>query len=374
MRLFSKCLITAVFALTLLISTSCAEKIDPAKLPDGSDVKTVNGLRILHLNGTHEENGLKTGKAFRARIQFINNGYMKTFLKLTGGKENALVVARKFEEFIPERFKEEMRGIATGAELPYDDILLLNCFMEVYKMGCTNHIAWGDMTKDNKLIHGRNIDFPDKDQGHLNMVILAYEIEGKEKVLSITWPGMVGILTGMNESKLCLAINELFDFDPTIQSMPYPLFYRIILEDCKTLAEAEKMLMDMKPNTPNIVVVSSGKELTAIEAEVIPGQGTAIVKPDDNWLTVANSAISTKFRQKDCDRRKTSIEFMKTNKGEITVDLIKELLNKATLGELNILSVVMKPEEMELEIAYEKLPASQGPWHKLKWSDCFSTQ
>ena len=350
------------------------ENIDPSKLKDGKDVRVVNGVRILYLDGTHKENGVKIGKSFRSRIHFLKNGYMKTFFTITGGKEKTLIKAKKMEKFIPKRFIEEMQGIATGSGISYDDILILNCFMEIYKIGCSNHVAWGNMTKDGKLIHARNLDFPDKDKAHANLVILAYAIKGKKKILTITWPGVVGVLTGMNEDKLCLTIDELFHFGRKIQSMPYHFFYRMLLEDCKTLAEAEAKIKKRKANTANIIVVSSGLERTAFEAEVVPNKGAAFVKPEGNWLTVTNNAITTEFRQKDCWRRKLALEYMKANKGQLDTKKMKKLLKKTNMGILNILAVVMEPEEMKMEIAYEKIPATQGPWHTLKWSDCFKAK
>lgn len=106
----------------------------------------------IHLRGTPYERGLDHGKRLRHRIRAFYTKLLTTallpnlnreqpsiagFLTRYAGPDYAdgkfsyrvlLEMALTVEKKLPERYKEEMRGIAEGAGLTYEQILILNTF------------------------------------------------------------------------------------------------------------------------------------------------------------------------------------------------------------------------------------------------------
>lgn len=109
---------------------------------------------VVHLRGSPYERGMQHGKRFSNRIRSLYAGLLTnsilpflnrerpdiaSFLsryeeeRYDGGRfsyQLMLESAQHMEQFIPAPYIEEMRGIADGASLPYEDILVLNTFLD----------------------------------------------------------------------------------------------------------------------------------------------------------------------------------------------------------------------------------------------------
>ena len=67
---------------------------------------------------------------------------------------------RRTSPFIPQRYKEEMRGVADGAGLPLKDIQFANIFPALFH--CSGFAVFGEATKGGRLLHGRILDYLSK--------------------------------------------------------------------------------------------------------------------------------------------------------------------------------------------------------------------
>ncbi|MFW5739041.1 MAG: hypothetical protein ACOC1F_01600, partial [Myxococcota bacterium] len=109
---------------------------------------------VMRLRGSPYERGLAHGKRFENRIRSLYAGLLTNsilpflnrerpdiaeFLTRYEGEEYddgrfsyllMLESARHMQQFIPPAYLEEMRGISDGSGIPYEDILVLNTFMD----------------------------------------------------------------------------------------------------------------------------------------------------------------------------------------------------------------------------------------------------
>ena len=61
---------------------------------------------------------------------------------------------------IPDKYLNEMKGVANGSSLSLDEIGVLNIIHDTTNLVlCCGAIVWGDATVDGKLIHVRSGDF-----------------------------------------------------------------------------------------------------------------------------------------------------------------------------------------------------------------------
>jgi hypothetical protein len=112
------------------------------------------GLHVLHLRGTAYERGLQHGKALSSQVKSFYTTMLATSLLPYLNREHATIAgalkvyagpeyqngqfsvkllrdsAKSLESFMPADFRDELRGIADGSGLPYDDVLVLNTFVD----------------------------------------------------------------------------------------------------------------------------------------------------------------------------------------------------------------------------------------------------
>ncbi len=126
------------------------------------------------------------------------------------------VYSEKIRDCHPS-FVEEMEGVATGAQVSYDDIVLLNAQINILlerggKKGlegllCSSFASWGDGTKKGNLVMGHNDDgvrFTDQ----FLVLLDAAPTEGYRFAVPIM-PGYLGYHTVVNESGFCAVGNAL---------------------------------------------------------------------------------------------------------------------------------------------------------------------
>ncbi len=125
------------------------------------------------------------------------------------------------------------------------------------------------------VLFGRNLDYPSMGYIHEHTLVTVYRPTGKHAFVSVGFPGLVGVLSGMNDAGLCLAVLEVYDakdgeprFDG--QGVPYALCHRRLLEECTTIAEAKKLLESM-PRTSLLNLAVADRTGTAV-FEVTPKQ------------------------------------------------------------------------------------------------------
>ena len=103
---------------------------------------------LVRVSGTHREMGRQIGEACRPQVQhsiadahvLIDAAYDQ--LELTW--EGAKIQSHKYLPFAEERYPkyvDEMRGIAEGANVAFDDVMTLNAMKQSLQMLCISRAA-----------------------------------------------------------------------------------------------------------------------------------------------------------------------------------------------------------------------------------------
>jgi len=109
--------------------------------------------------------------------------------------------------YFPFEFGTEIRGCASELGVPFGWLSLFNMGYEVTD-GCTSIVA---QTKDNKILHVRNMDFWDGIwlTNHLKNLTIQVDYHSKGKVLfhATSFAGYVGVLSGMRPQGYSISID-----------------------------------------------------------------------------------------------------------------------------------------------------------------------
>jgi len=212
-----------------------------------------DGQRMLTLWGTPRERGFAQGYLLAEEIL---DGVTHDFQHIMNAQFRQLYNALVTKVVVPrftfsDRELAEIEGLFAGvkARLPAErlqlealgrpfeliDLKALNTFGDWYGLGCSSLAAWGELTKDGKLLVGRNFDFPAFDLVLKHQYVFVRAPDGDlPGQVGVTYPGCIGTLTGMNVHGVFVAIHDV-RVKPTLdkalrRNVPRLLAVRRLLE------------------------------------------------------------------------------------------------------------------------------------------------
>ncbi len=188
--------------------------------------------------------------------------------------------ARTLQEHIPPAYLDEMEGIAVGADLPYDAILLENVFLTLAEQPspltlltlpahCTNVVALGDATSMGQVLHGSTLDWGMRDVLKGRTCALVMEPSAGHPFVSVTWPGMVGTLRAMGAQGLAITEESCAaPRDSTLDGVPINILMRQVVQHASGLEEAVRRVTEAPGTCGYKVTISDGRALDARVVEV----------------------------------------------------------------------------------------------------------
>ncbi len=319
--------------------------------------------------GSGLQMGQQIGKQYAAQITPIQHTFLATAVVMTQKSKAALYAqAGEIAKNIAPEDLDEIRGLAEGSGLTYEDMLFLNCFYDLTTttIFCRQIAAWGRDTADGELIHGRNLDWPDYPGQPLekyNLIVNERPTEGVES-LTLCWPGFAGVLTGANKEGLTVAFNQLTA--PRQERAAEPTFFTLkrVLRSCKTAAEAVKLIQDAKPLGSGCVLISDAKNKTAVVVEIYAGRvGVRQAGKNEAMICCANHATTDAAPE---NRRSGPADWplcrvaRKLGK-PLTADLTRQCLaDPEVLQDINMLSVVFLPRANKMLLSCGRMRAAEG--------------
>jgi hypothetical protein len=209
---------------------------------------------VVIVSGNAFEMGVQYGQQARDLIA-RNIAIIKSrTLPIWGSWDEIIKKMDLYEGIVDEKAPEivEMwKGIAEGANLSYDDILLINLSLPLMIMApselvseekeqCSHISVWGNATKDKKLIAGANLD-QGWNTGSYTVVLIAYPEKGNAFITTPPWAGEVAGSLGMNSKGLVTlgsAGQAAREEDGQIGFPNFAAKIKILLE-CDTIEQAK---------------------------------------------------------------------------------------------------------------------------------------
>ena len=311
----------------------------------------VEPFPLIEISGPPRERGRQYGQKAAGRIKKGTTHYFAQLKELSLDAKGVAALVRDYlpviEAFEPS-YIEEMRGIAEGADVPFEDIVLLNARTEIIKLanpairarlktpdepdGCTGIVALPQATADGRLIHAQNWDW--KRECAETAVVLKVRRDDGPDLMTFTEAGALG-RCGFNAVGIAITANYLeSDRDYRQVGVPLALIRRKVLEN-EHLALAMRAVYCTKKSAANNMIVSH-REGVAIDFECAPDE-TFQVHPQNGLLVHANHFVSPvalgklkdtgPFNTPDSLYRDIRVrDLLQPHIGSITFDTVKSAL------------------------------------------------
>lgn len=255
------------------------------------------GVPVVELAGTPQEIGTSHGRQLGESIHVLHEKYLKVFMSGRARQMIAMAAATAYQKLMLPAHQTELKSLAAQVGYSEAETMLAQCFLDITpRFACSTITLPADASPDGVARFGRNLDFPSLNVADKYSVLFIVRPEGKYAFASIGWPGLIGVLSGMNEHGLALANMEV-DRGPRMPSaMPYTMLYRSILENCCDVNEAIAFLEKTPRQTANNLMLMDAAGNRAV-AEITPQ--SVHVRRGEN----AKALISTNH-QRDQDQDK----------------------------------------------------------------------
>lgn len=261
------------------------------------DLWSADGLPVVVVSGSPREMGRRYGQAVSDLIHRGMNDYLyKRVIQDQGySMEYLLECARAMLPHIAPEYVEEMKGVAEGAGVTFDQVLAMHAHADVVHYGhdwgkqerepgqaagCSNFAAWGPLTVDGALIHGRNLDWTIGSGVQESAVVYVGIPQRGHPFALVTYAGMIGAVTGMSARGITFGEMTSQTGDETLAGEPLFIVCRRILQYSDDIESAMQIVRDYPGTTGWNFIIASGPEHTARACEVDAGD-KVIMLPDD---------------------------------------------------------------------------------------------
>jgi len=260
---------------------------------------------------------------------------------------------RKLYLHVPNELQVEIFGLSKFASSDYHHIappfirsLYLHAAHDIghalsdwAMVGCTSVALWGPETEDGELLIGRNFDFYAGDDFANEKVITFIRPNKGIPFASVSWPGMLGVVSGMNLEGITVTMNAGKSSIPLKAKKPISILAREILQYCSTIEEAIDMANNSEVFVSESLMIGSAKDKKSVLIEIAP-KNIGVYEVENNQLVCSNHFQSEAFRS---DKRNNN--HIKESHSKYRFERLTELLDESTKMNPLRLSEILRNRE-----------------------------
>lgn len=361
-----------VLIVALLAPAARADK--PFRYPEGKhgkgELKYVNGVPLLTVAGSPEEIGEQIGTLAIKPVKGLQKLF-KDFLKYQGGDKIWPFLVKGCDQLVkqmPADHRKELDAMARASGFDREVLVVANTILDVMKIGgCSTLVVEPERSATGQLLFGRNLDFPPLG-GTLPQytLVTVYRPKGKHGFVAIGFPGVLGAPSAMNDAGLCMASNEIrkaADGSPSFNPKGVPMVscFRRLLEECASVAEAEKLMRSVKPTTMGSLTLCDKKEGAVFE---VTTQTVAVRRAVKGLFCCTNHFLCEGLAPEAKCWRYPILQKCQAMPKLKLADVARKL-HEVNQGQFTIQSMIFEPAALKLHLAFGKGPCTGKPLKEL---------
>lgn len=332
---------------------------------NAAELRFIEGLPVVTVQGSPEEIGEQLGHLLKKQLAQLITKQEKfaSGFGLTQPPAVLTKTAKLLLPWFPEAHRQELQALAKAGEIDEGLLILGNLMYELSRFpACSTLTVEPSRSKSGTPLFGRNLDFPTFGFLDKYSLVVIYRPTGKHAFASVSFPGFVGVSSGINDAGLCVAQLEVgnsaekaagFNFAGT----PVALCFRRLLEECTTVDEAEKLLREQSRLIMCNLAVCDRKQAAVLE--ITPN--TVARRSADRGLCACTNHFRTQglALAGGCDRYKKLEGAQQLD--QLTVADVAKYLHAVCQGEGTIQTMVFEPATVTAHLSLGPLPSSAQP-------------
>ena len=241
---------------------------------------------------------------------------------------------------VKDEYKIEIEGISKYASDKYDYIAdkylrtmylhsahdIGHAMQDLALVGCSSFAVWGKNTADGNLLVARNFDFYAGDEFAMEKVISFIDPDEGYKFMSVSWAGMIGVMSGMNDKGLTVTINAGKSDVPLIAKTPISLVAREIVQYASNINEAIDIAKKREIFVSESILVGSTADNKAVIIEMSP-DNFGVYEVENTSKLICSNHFQSEAYQMDHN----NLEHIANSHSQYRYDRMEELLNKTEI-------------------------------------------
>lgn len=318
-------------------------------------LEKVDGYLVLHVKGTPYEMGYQQGVLLKEDVRknmynLLNDKGDTTLVELGPIKlkpRQAIETIIQIQKpYTPQKYVDEMRGLAAGAEIAYVDVRATNFIPEMFH--CSGFSIANSATRDGTLYHGRVLDYACDWKLQEHAVLVVAEPKGGIPFVNVSYAGFIGSVTGMNMKSV--SIGEMGGGGLGHWSgVPMAFLVREVLETAKDLDEAVAVFRDNDRTCEYYYVIADGKTNRSVGVAT-SWEKMELIQPGEGHPLLPNpvkdaALLSAGDRYQELSKR------VKQGHGTFTAESAIQLMSRPVAMKSNLHNVLFEPKSTKLWVA-----------------------
>jgi len=255
--------------------------------------------QVLVLRGSPLEMGRQHGHLLKKSVRTVTTGTLLWTARQKLSRAQLKAIAKAFDPHLPERYKQELRGLAEGSGVPLEELILVHAMPS--RLHCSGAAVANSMTRNGKLYHTRSLDYAldlgsdDRLQNHAVLIIR----QPKDGIANAVpaWGGFLGSVTGLNLRGISVGEMGSNSSDESYAGIPMIFLIREVLRRSNTLDEAVSIFRKGPRTCGFNYIVGSGQELNAVALEVTRNHFFVSGMGDEKENVAPHSALPDAVRR-----------------------------------------------------------------------------
>lgn len=326
----------------------------------GARLEIKDGQRTCWLTGTPYEMGKRHGELLKAEMRKVTDstlyvvGFAYSVAKGSWFLNDIRDAWKRLEPHCDKAHLEELRGLAEGSGIAYDEGKIANVFPELFH--CSGFAISGDATVGGKLYHGRVLDYMTQIGLQHAQVDFITKREGCRGFVNIGYAGFIGCVSGMNDAQISLG--EMGgrgegNWDGT----PMAFLMRQVLEKSENLNQALKIFANAKRTCEYYYIVADGKTRSAVGVAAWP-EKIQFIKQGEAHERLPNVFPGCVLLSAG-DRYNLLSQRTKDGFGKLDEQGAIELMSRPVAMGSNLHNVLFVPEDQTYHVAHASLRGHQ---------------
>jgi len=313
--------------------------------------KNSYGIWEMYLQGSPEEIGYSQGILSQELMFIQEEAFVKQIKKMIPSEKYLKFLKyvtsfmnRNLPDYIPLEYQKEIKAVSLFADDSFDFIgdnyeRQLNyhaahdighAMQNLNLVACTAFSVWDSLSVDSTLLIGRNFDFYVGDKFAENKVLMFISPDSGYNFVSLSWSGMSGVVSGMNNQGLSITLNAAKSEIPFTAKTPVSIIAREIVQYASTIDEAYSIAKKRASFVAETFFIGSSED----------GQTAIIEKTPDTTIlfragTKTEQILTNHFQSPVLFNEKLNQENLRENATGLRFERVEELLNTKTSFDLN---------------------------------------